>query len=185
DETADPAIVASDLLAQAEHDTDALPMLVATDAALADAVDREIETQSKTLATADVATVAVGQGFTCVVDSIDDAVDLANHLAPEHLEIITRDATGVASRIVNAGGLFIGADAAEVVGDYGAGPNHTLPTGGAARHQAGLSVSHFLRLRTWIEVDDARGASVLFEDARALAALEGLPAHAASAARRS
>jgi len=95
-----------------------------------------------------------------------------------------RDAPSIAKRIRNAGAIFIGAAAGEVLGDYGAGPNHTLPTSGTARFQAGLSIMHFLRFRTWMRVDEPSHAIPLVLDAERLARLEGLSGHAEAARRR-
>lgn len=184
DETADPGLIAADLLAQAEHDTDAIPMLVTTSASIADAVDESIAQRLRSLPTRATARAALKNGFVCVVDSLDSACAAADTIAPEHLEIMTRDAQTVAGRIRNAGAVFIGSASAEVLGDYGAGPNHTLPTGGTARFQAGLSVMTFLRLRTWIQVDDQEQARPLARDAAAMAEIEGLAGHAASARAR-
>lgn len=183
DDTADPATVAADLLAQAEHDPDATPILVTTSPALADAVDAELASQLGTLDTRDVARRALAHGYTVLAHTLEEAIAATNTVAPEHLEIITRDPQAVGERITNAGALFLGHASAEVMGDYGAGPNHTLPTGGTARFQAGLSVIHFLRLRTWLDIrpDDA---STLAADAQRLAGIEGLHAHARSAERR-
>ena len=97
---------------------------------------------------------------------------------------MTSKATEVASRLDHWGGIFIGGDSAEVFGDYGAGPNHTLPTGGVARYRGGLSVFDFLRIRTWLEIDDRDAALQTVEDSVALARLEGLEAHARAAERR-
>lgn len=184
DDSADPELVAADLLAQAEHDTDAVPMLVTTSAGLADQTDAALRRQLEQLSTRETALAALANGFTCVVETLSDAVRLGDRIAAEHLEVMTRDAEAVARSVRNAGALFIGSRSAEVLGDYGAGPNHTLPTGGTARFQAGLSVSHFLRLRSWMRIDDAAGARGLVEDAVALAEMEGLAGHAASAAAR-
>lgn len=184
DETADPDALANDLLAQAEHDDDAIPMLITTDATLPDRVDTRLRAQLDDLATAETARRALANGFACATDSIDEAIALADTVAPEHLEIITRESESVAERITNAGAIFIGPHSAEVIGDFGVGPNHTLPTGGSARYQAGHSVAHFLRLRTWLRIDDPSNARELIEDTQRLARLEGLDAHASSAARR-
>jgi phosphoribosyl-ATP pyrophosphohydrolase/phosphoribosyl-AMP cyclohydrolase/histidinol dehydrogenase len=97
---------------------------------------------------------------------------------------MTRDPRALAPGLAHYGALFLGAGAAEVLGDYGAGPNHVLPTGGAARFSGGLSVFTFLRVRTWIEIDDVRAAQPLVRDARDLARMEGLDGHAAAAAMR-
>jgi len=184
DGEADPEVVAADLLAQAEHDTEALPILVTTSAELADAVDVALAEQLAELSTHETASVAVGNGFTVVVEDIDAGIEMCNRLAPEHLEVLTEDAEAVAGRLEHYGGLFVGAGAAEVLGDYGAGPNHTLPTGGTARSFAGLSVMNFLRVRTWMRVDDLGAAQGLVQDAISLAGFEGLTAHAESAKKR-
>lgn len=184
DGTADPAVVASDLLAQAEHDPDALPILVATAPEVAGAVNAELEAQLAELPAGTTARLSLGQGFAVVAEDIDAAVAVCDALAPEHLELCVVDPQQVASRCRHYGALFIGQGAAEVLGDYGAGPNHTLPTGGTARHAGGLSVFTFLRIRTWLRVDDAKAALPLVRDAERLAGLEGLTAHARSAARR-
>ncbi|HUT78662.1 MAG TPA: histidinol dehydrogenase, partial [Polyangia bacterium] len=185
DGTADPAVVAADLLAQAEHDPDAAPVLISTSGPLIDAVEREIASQLESLPTRDTAERAVrGNGFAVLAADLDEGITLCDRIAPEHLEVLCAKASSVAARAVHFGGLFIGAGAAEVLGDYGAGPNHTLPTGGTARFTGGLSVHHFLRVRTWLRVDDPAAARGLVDDAVALARIEGLEAHARSAARR-
>jgi histidinol dehydrogenase len=184
DDSVDPALVAADLLAQAEHDPDALPVLVTTSAEIADEVDTEIDRQLGDLPTRETARKALENGFTVVVSDIDIAVSVCDRLAPEHLQVMTSKATEVASRLDHWGGIFIGGDSAEVFGDYGAGPNHTLPTGGVARYRGGLSVFDFLRIRTWLEIDDRDAALQTVEDSVALARLEGLEAHARAAERR-
>jgi len=168
DGSADPAAVAADLLAQAEHDADASAMLVTTSAALADAVDGELARQLDSLATRDTARAGLANGFCCVVGSVGEAVAIADLVAPEHLEVCTRQPDAVAAQVRNAGGVFIGSGSAEVFGDYGFGPNHTLPTGGTARFQGGLS-------------DHPDAAAQAMADAAALARLEGLAGHEASA----
>jgi len=185
DETADPATVAADLLAQAEHDTDARAILVTTSESLAVRTDEQLRAQLDALPTREVASVAVANGFCCVCATLDEAIAVTDRVAPEHLEVMTSDAPGVARRVRNAGGVFVGAGSAEVLGDYGAGPNHTLPTGGTARSQAGLSVTHFLRLRTWLRVDDGDAASEMVADTGAIARAEGLIGHERSALKRS
>src|SRR5205823_10139490 len=101
-----------------------------------------------------------------------------------HLQLQLRDADAVAPRLAHYGALFVGAGAAEVLGDYGAGPNHVLPTGGTARSTGGLSVYTFLRVRTWLRIDDRAAAVPLIEDAAWLARVEGLEAHARAVERR-
>lgn len=184
DATADPATVAADLLGQAEHDPDAVPILVALDAALVDRVDAALTEALATLPTADTARAALANGFALLVADRAEAVAACDRLAPEHLELLIADAAALAPRLAHYGGLFVGHGAAEVLGDYGAGPNHVLPTGGTARFTGGLSVFDFLRVRTWLAIDDLDAAAPLVADAAALARHEGLEAHARSAERR-
>lgn len=184
DASADADTVAADLLAQAEHDVDALPILVTTSDELITNVESALGEQLETLSTAETATAALTNGFVVLVADLHEGIEICNQLAPEHLEVLTEDADDVATRLHHFGGLFIGENAAEVLGDYGAGPNHTLPTGGTARSQAGLSVFDFLKIATWMRIDDLREAAPLVEDAVALGEMEGLQAHARSAARR-
>lgn len=184
DATADPEVVAADLLAQAEHDPDAQPVLVCTDVGLIDAVEAEIRIQVSDLPTAETALAALENGFAVEVANLDEAIRVCDRLAPEHLEVMVEDAAKVADRLRAWGGLFVGAAAAEVLGDYGAGPNHTLPTGGVARFKGGLAVFDFLRIRTRLEIDDPAASQELVSDAVDLARIEGLEAHARSAERR-
>merc|ERR1712070_897580 len=106
------------------------------------------------------------------------AIAMSDKLAPEHLEIQTENAQADADKCNHYGGLFVGKFAAEVLGDYGAGPNHVLPTGGTARFSGGLSVFSFLRIRTWMRIDDVEGAKQQIDDSVKLARLEGLEGHA-------
>jgi phosphoribosyl-ATP pyrophosphohydrolase/phosphoribosyl-AMP cyclohydrolase/histidinol dehydrogenase len=185
DATADPETVAADLLAQAEHDPDALPVVVSTDAAVLDRVDAAITRQLATLPTADTASLAIAGGYSVLCPDLDAAIAVCDRLAPEHLELSCANATAIAPRLRHYGGLFIGEGSAEVLGDYGAGPNHVLPTGSTARFTGGLSVFDFLRIRTWLRVDDPAAVRPLAQDAAQLARLEGLEAHARAAERRS
>ncbi|MEM1032182.1 MAG: histidinol dehydrogenase [Myxococcota bacterium] len=178
---ADPATVAADLLAQAEHDPDALPVLVTLDAALVPRVEKELVAQLRTLPSADIARTSLRSGFAVVVDDDEAAVTVCDRLAPEHLQLSGEGAVALAPRLQAYGGLFVGEISAEVLGDYGAGPNHTLPTGGTARFSAGLSVYTFIRARTFLRLQTAAG---LAPDAADLARLEGLEAHARAAERR-
>ncbi len=184
DDSAEAEIIAADLLAQAEHDTEAMPILVTPSAALVDRVEEALANQLESLPTADIARRALANGFAALVADLDEAAAVSDRIAPEHLELLVEDAPGLAIRIRSAGALFLGESAAEVLGDYGAGPNHTLPTGAAARFCAGLSVFDFLRVRTWLRIDDSNAACPLIEDAAAFARIEGLEAHARSAERR-
>lgn len=184
DDSAHPTTVARDLLAQAEHDVDALPILVTTSRQLADDVEDSLAEELAELSTAPTAEAALKNGYAVIVDTIDEAIALCNRIAPEHLEVLCDDAPTVAAKLKHFGGLFVGNDAAEVLGDYGAGPNHTLPTGGTARRQGGLSVLNFLKVSTWMQIDSPDEAQELVEDAVTLAEMEGLEAHAKSAALR-
>ncbi len=178
DDTGDPVLIAADLLAQAEHDTDALPVLVSLDPTLPERVRVELAKQIETLPTADTARAALIQGFAVIEPDLERAVAIVDTLAPEHLQILLADPGLAADRVRHAGALFLGPKSAEVLGDYGAGPNHVLPTSRGARSRAGLSVFTFLRIRTWMELSDPAEVA---RDAAALARLEGLEAHARAA----
>jgi len=186
DGTADAAVVAADLLAQAEHDPDAVPVLVTTDAGLAERVEIEAARQLAALPEPNQATAraACANGMVVLARDLEEAIGACNRLAPEHLELMIAAPRAIAGRLTDYGALFIGAGAAEVLGDYGAGPNHVLPTGGTARHTGGLSVFTFLRVRTWLEMDAGEDGRVLVEDAAALARIEGLEGHARAALAR-
>jgi len=184
DASADPAVVAADLLAQAEHDIDAFPVLVSLDAGLVDRVDEELTKQIETLPTEQTASAALSKGFAVFARDMEEAVSVCDRLAPEHLQLSVGGAEEVAHRFRHYGALFIGCGSAEVLCDYGAGPNHVLPTGGTARSIGGLNVLTFLRVRTWLEIDDPDAATTLIGDAAAFARLEGLEGHARSAEKR-
>ncbi len=184
DETANSDKIVADLLAQSEHDVDAVPGLVATSPGLVDRVCAEIDLHLTDLKTSEVARTSLAlNGWACVVDSMEQAVLVSDAAAPEHVAVFCKDAPLVASKLRHAGAVFIGEDTAEVFGDYGAGPNHTLPTGRTARFRGGLSVLDFLRVRTWLHLDGA-GNEEAVEDAVSLGRMEGLEAHARSAALR-
>ncbi|MBY0312772.1 MAG: histidinol dehydrogenase [Phycisphaerales bacterium] len=184
DHSADAALIAADLLAQAEHDEDAVPMLITTCEDLTDRVERELFRQLATLSTEATARAALRNGFAVVASTMTEAIGLSDRIGPEHLEIMTNEAAEHAGCIRNAGAIFIGAMSAEALGDYGAGPNHVLPTCGTTRFRAGLSVFSFLRIRSWMRIDRPPEASTLHNDAIALARIEGLEAHARSVAFR-
>jgi histidinol dehydrogenase len=178
DETADPVHVAADLISQAEHDTLAASVLVTTSQALADAVDTELVRQvGATKHNERVSTALRGKQSGCVlVSTVDDGLSVVDAYAAEHLEIQTADARAVAARVRNAGAIFVGAYAPVSLGDYCAGSNHVLPTGGCARHSSGLSVQTFLR---GIHVVDytADALREVADKVVALANAEDLPAH--------
>jgi len=182
DGSADPALVAADLLAQAEHDVDAVPALITTSSDLADRVEEELRVQLADLPSAEVARAALGNGVCVVVDSLSRAAGVSDTLAPEHLAIHTSDPRSMAMQVRNYGSIFVGSSAAEAFADYGAGPNHVLPTGGGARYSGGLSVLTFLKASTWLAIDHPDD---LIEDTARLARLEGLEAHARAALGRS
>ena len=185
DETARAEYVAADLLAQAEHGEDASAILVTTSDALAEVVAAEVACQAETLPRLSIVKESLAQfGAIIMADDIDEACSIVNELAPEHLEIVVRDEEAIAGRILHAGAIFFGAATPEAVGDYFAGPNHVLPTGGAARFSSALSVSDFLRRTTILRYSPdelARSAPLI----AALARAEGLEAHARSALIRS
>ena len=146
DDTADPAFLAADLIAQAEHDELAACLLVTASEALLDAVTEELGRQvPQTRHRKRVETALAGQSAFVLVDDIDAGIAVVDIWAAEHLEVITRDAADVAARVRNAGAIFVGPYAPVSLGDYLAGSNHVLPTGGTARHTSGLSVQSFLR----------------------------------------
>ena len=186
DSTCDPGTVASDLLAQAEHDTEARPILVCTAAQVAADANTELAKQLASLPTRDVAREAVKKGFACVCPDIATAVRISDEIGPEHLEIITEDAEGVKAMCNSYGGVFVGSVSAEVFGDYGAGPNHVLPTCGTSRYTGGLSVFTFLRIRTWMNITkgDSAACQEMIKDAIALGRIEGLEGHARAAEAR-
>ena len=187
DDTAKADVVAADLIAQAEHDTVARAILLSTDAGVIDAVDAQVAHQLASLPEPNQSTAraALTQSFAVHCESIEHAVQISDSIAPEHLEIQTRDAMKVGMTCLNYGGLFVGEHAAEVLGDYGAGPNHTLPTGGTGRYTGGLSVFNFLRIRTWMRVDDVNASQGMVNDSIIMARLEGLEGHARAAETRS
>jgi histidinol dehydrogenase len=177
DDTADPAYVAADLIAQAEHDELAACLLVTPDAELAKKVDEELLRQVPlTRHRERVEAALAGQAACVLTDDIDAALAVSDAWAPEHLEIQTRDSGKLARRINNAGAIFAGAYSPVSLGDYLAGSNHVLPTGGTARHTSGLSVYPFLRLVNVIECDrDTLAATAPLIDA--LGGSEDLAAH--------
>lgn len=182
DATSDADVIAADLLAQAEHDTEARPILVSTSAAKITEVNECLTRRLATLPTAETAREAVAKGFAVLCDDdLERAIAISDLIGPEHLEVHTVDAEAVSKRCNHYGAVFIGKGSAEVLGDYGAGPNHVLPTCGTARYTGGLSVFTFLRIRTWMQLDNMAEAQALVKDCVALARVEGLEGHARSA----
>jgi histidinol dehydrogenase len=184
DKDNDPAWIAADLLAQAEHDRAAQAILITDDAGFGRAVAAAVETELATLPRASVARASWESfGAIILVESLDDAPALADRLAPEHLEIATADPESLAAEIRNAGAIFLGRYTPEVIGDYVAGPNHVLPTARSARFASGLGVLDFMK-RTSILKLDAASLSALGPAAMTLARAEGLEAHRRSVAIR-
>ncbi|MDX1746510.1 MAG: histidinol dehydrogenase, partial [Halobacteriales archaeon] len=169
---------AADLIAQAEHDPEAVPSLVACSNDFVDEVRSAVLQQLETLPTRETARAAFENSFSVVVSDREEAVEVCDRVAPEHLQVMVEDAASFAARLTNYGGLFVGSKSAEVFGDYGVGPNHVLPTGGTGRFSGGLSVKDFLVTRTWMELDDP---TEVIEDTARLARLEGLEGHARAA----
>jgi len=185
DDSASAKIIAADLLAQAEHDDLAVPILISLSPNLLDEVTTELTRQLKTLPTNKTAEVSLSQqGFAVVAKSEQEAVEIANFLAPEHLQLHVKNIADYQGKLQHYGALFLGENAAEVLADYGIGPNHVLPTGGSSRYRGGLSVFSFLRIRTWMQADATPANNQALQDAADLARLEGLEAHARAALAR-
>jgi histidinol dehydrogenase len=180
----DPRLVAADLLAQAEHDPMALPLLVTDSEKLAKKVEKELKEQLRHLTTAEVARASIeSQGMALVVTDMEQALVIVNEVAPEHLQLVGGAAEALVDRVRNAGAIFLGETTPEVFGDYVAGPNHVLPTVGTARFSSALGVEDFIRRSHVVRFD--RGAAGRWAGAAAtLADVEGLPAHAAAARLR-
>ncbi|MBC7335321.1 MAG: histidinol dehydrogenase, partial [Clostridia bacterium] len=180
DETAPPDYLAADLLAQAEHDPEALAVLLTPDASLAQAVAAALERQLALLPRQDIARQALANyGALVVTASLEEALDLANRLAPEHLELVVAEPWSWLGRVEHAGAVFLGPHSTEPVGDYWAGPNHVLPTGGTARYASALGVEDFIK-RISIIAYSGRGLREAGPDIIRLAEAEGLTAHAAA-----
>jgi len=184
DDTANPSIIASDLLAQAEHDPEAEAILVTNSPQLATQVQLELATQIQQLSTAPIARQSLkAKGRIILTNTITQAIQLANRKAPEHLELQTRQNNSLIPQLRNYGSLFIGQYAAEVLGDYTSGLNHTLPTQSASRYTSGLSVKNFLKLQTTLEVK-SQGLQSIGPPAEGIAKIEGLMGHAQSIGTR-
>lgn len=180
DETANPRYVAADLLSQAEHDELASAILITTDPGLAAEVERQIDGFLTELSRADIIRKSLEQyGYILLADSLDDAVEAANAIASEHLEILTKDPYAVMTKIRNAGAIFLGEYSSEPLGDYYAGPNHILPTNGTARFFSPLNVDDFMK-KTSIISYSREALEKAHEDIELFAQREGLTAHANS-----
>ncbi len=177
DESADATMVASDIIAQAEHDPNAVSVLVTTSEALAEAVRGEVRVQAEQTERSEIVKVSLGNAAILTESSLEKCIDFSNKFAPEHLEIIVLDEDFVLDRIKNAGSIFVGAYAPVPVGDYASGTNHVLPTAGYARIYSGLNINHFMKYST-IQKISRGGLESLKETVIALAEEEGLKAHA-------
>ena len=176
DETANPVFVAADLLSQAEHGVDSQAMLITTSETLLQSVKEEVESQLSVLPRRDIAAKSLANSKLILVSSIDDAVEMTNAYAPEHLIIQTKDYLAVAARVVNAGSVFLGSYACESAGDYASGTNHTLPTNGYAKAYNGVNLDSFNRKLTYQELT-AQGIRNIGHAVEVMAANEQLDAH--------
>lgn len=176
DETASPAFVAADLLAQAEHGPDSQAVLVTTDDAFVDAVNSELKNQLAVLPRAAIATQAIANSYAIVAKDLQEAMQFSNDYAPEHLILAVDNWEPIARRISNAGSVFLGHLTPESAGDYASGTNHTLPTSGYARSYSGVSVDSFVKKITFQHITE-EGLQQIGTTVEILAELEGLQAH--------
>lgn len=184
DDSANPAWCAADLLAQAEHDVLATSILITTSRKLADQVASDLQSQLSTLSRRDIIEKSLqAQGAIIVVENLDEAMELANAFAPEHLCLLVREPWDWVGKVENAGGVFIGEWTNEALGDYLIGPSHVMPTAGTARFASPLNVNDFVKITSVFSIS-ARQAAALGEHAAILAETEGLTAHAAAIKRR-
>ena len=181
DRSADPRYLAADLLSQAEHDRMASALLVTDSMPLLEAVEGELAEQLSTLPRREIAMQSLRDyGALIHCETIEEAVEVANRIAPEHLEVMVCDPHRYLGRLENAGSVFLGAYSPESLGDYFAGPNHVLPTGGTARFASPLSVDDFIKKSSFIEYTQAELGTAC-EDIARIARREGLEAHARAA----
>ena len=184
DKIANPAWVAADLLAQAEHDVQATAILLTTDTDLARAVQKEVKAQTEKLSRKEIIEASIeNAGGIVITDTLQQAADLASEFAAEHLCLSVEDPEALMKIINNAGGFFLGENSFEVLGDYVAGPSHVMPTSGTARFNSPLNVLDFVKLSSVVGLD-SESAQTLGAIAAELADLEGLTAHAAAARAR-
>ena len=177
DETADPGFVAADLLSQAEHGADSQVVLVSTSAAVVEQVLAEVARQAAALPRAEIAYKALEHSRAFVVRDVEQAMELLNDYAPEHLILACKEPERVAERVINAGSVFLGHYSPESVGDYASGTNHVLPTNGHARAYSGVSLDSFVKKITFQQLSK-EGLHAIGDTVRQMAAAEGLEAHA-------
>ena len=184
DDSADPTKVAADLLSQAEHDPLAVPILITTSPKLAEKTAEQVESQLEELGRRDIAASSWEEnGIIIVVDSLENGFNLVNRFAPEHFEMVVEEPLSYLGLIKNVGAVFVGEYSPEPLGDYMAGPNHVLPTGGTARFASPLSVDDFIKKSSLIYYDK-EGLEKLKGDIERLANIEGLDAHASAIKKR-
>ena len=183
DETANPEYCAADLLAQAEHDPLASAILVTTSPQFADEVNKEIARQLESLSRRTTITESLDRGIIAVVAAVDEAIELANLYAPEHLCLMIKDAMSCIDKVANAGCIFVGDNSTVVLGDYVAGPSHVLPTGGTARFSSPLNISDFIKYINTVSVDES-ALEELGKAASVIARAEGFDAHARAVEKR-
>ena len=184
DGSGEPEYIAADLLSQAEHDEMALCILITTSRDMAETVDREVSIRLSGLDRKEIASLAIERrGAIIIVNDLKEAVELSNSIAPEHLELFVKEPSDLIDEVRNAGAIFLGYTTPEPIGDYIAGPNHVLPTGGTARFSSPLGVEDFLK-RSSIISFEFNALKRLGEDAMVIARKEGLDAHAGSIAVR-
>ncbi|HBG48283.1 MAG TPA: histidinol dehydrogenase, partial [Cyanobacteria bacterium UBA9971] len=181
DKTANSSFVAADMLAQCEHDPDARAYLITTSEKFAHYVIDKVNEFLENLATKEIASKSIQKSLIILVENIEQAVEIANEKAPEHLEICYENAKRDIEKYKNYGSLFIGNYSAEVFGDYCSGTNHILPTNGVARYTGGLSVLDFVKIQTYQQISKESAQNNLCEVASTLANIEGLMAHKLSA----
>ena len=177
DETAIPSFVAADLLSQAEHGADSQVLLVCSSEFIVNSCLKELELQLSQLPRKELAKIALANSKAIVIENADEAIDLVNEYAAEHLIISCRNADGIAGKIINAGSIFIGNYSPESVGDYASGTNHTLPTNGFAKAYSGVSVDSFVKKITYQKLTK-EGIDTIANTVMAMAEAEGLDAHA-------
>jgi histidinol dehydrogenase len=177
DETANPSYVAADLLSQAEHGVDSQVLLVSSELSIVNKVKEEIIKQLNKLSRKEIAEKALENSKIILVNNDDEAIELLNEYAPEHLILSCRDADTLAEKVINAGSVFIGNYSPESVGDYASGTNHVLPTNGYARTYSGVSVDSFVKKITFQKLSE-EGLNNIGKSVITMAEAEGLTAHA-------
>jgi len=183
DRYADPGVLASDMIAQVEHDPQSMAVLVTWDEVLASAVAEELRIQAKNAERSDVISLSLERSAILIAEDTEQAIEFSNSFAPEHLEIVANEPILVLNKIKHAGSVFLGSFTPVAAGDYASGTNHVLPTSGFARVFSGLNVDHFTKKIT-VQIITEKGLSDLGETIITLAEAEGLKAHAESIRRR-